>query len=103
VADVQQSHLPVSVGQLTVTPEGWTIDASVPITEDWHGAAALSLDDGRVVGLVVFDKGQARIALAGPLVLAGASGGEDYVYEGTPKPPLFETDQRWSTELARHP
>jgi hypothetical protein len=62
VASHQDSHLPVSLEQLTAAPDGWSVDSSMPITEDWHGACVVSLRDGCLVGLVLFDKGKASIA-----------------------------------------
>ena len=63
IAGQHETHLPVSAGQLDKHDTWWSIDPSMPISEDWHGASVLSLDDGKLIGIVLFQNGKALVAL----------------------------------------
>jgi hypothetical protein len=40
----------------------WVVDASVPLTPDWHGAGVISRADGALIGLLIWRDGTAFIA-----------------------------------------
>lgn len=41
---------------------GWALDESVQLSEDYHGAAVISRDDGKLIGFVIVANGEASIA-----------------------------------------
>jgi len=63
VADPTEPPLFVSTARLTADEGKWVIDKELPVTQGMHGAAAVSVEDGAVVGFVLAkDGGPARIA-----------------------------------------
>jgi hypothetical protein len=59
VSDSAGSPLFVPAAQMTRPGDGWTIDTSLSrdlVRESWHGAAAVSVADGKVIGLLVCPK-----------------------------------------------
>ncbi|NQW47679.1 MAG: MCE family protein [Planctomycetes bacterium] len=66
VTDSTSDHPFVSKSQLKETETGWTISKAAPLAgrprETWHGAAVLSVDDDKVIGLLLApEKGPKRI------------------------------------------
>lgn len=54
--------------------DAWLIDPSVQFTADQHGACVMSREDGTIIGLLIIDSGQNRIALVDQrLVLSAPS------------------------------
>jgi hypothetical protein len=69
VADSSSSPLFISAAQLTRPGDGWTIDPSLSrdlARQSWHGAAAVSVADGKVIGLLVCPKAGDR---SGPRII----------------------------------
>ena len=66
LAESAESGFPVPANRLAATPgiDEWDVAASFSISPQWHGASVVSRADGAVLGLVVIDKGIARIAFA---------------------------------------
>ncbi len=59
----QDAQLPVSANRLESTELGWKIDPSISIDPSWHGASVVSVDDGDLIGALIIDKTENRIAL----------------------------------------
>ena len=53
--------LSIAAARLTEADPGWLVDPTVPLTEDHHGACAVSRESGHVIGLVVVKDGAAAI------------------------------------------
>jgi hypothetical protein len=53
--------MPVAAARLQ-DGAAWSVDASLPLTADWHGACAVARADGALIGLVVWRDGAAFIA-----------------------------------------
>lgn len=65
---------PVFVSAAKLEPEEgyWLVDSALPLGPSWHGAAAVSVEDGAVVGLLLLDDERPRIGL-----YRGADGKQD--------------------------
>lgn len=64
VADPQTAKLPLPTERLSKAEEGegWTVDPSVPLDGTWHGGCLISVNDGRLVGVVLTSDQPARVA-----------------------------------------
>ena len=65
-ADPRRETLPVEADRLQADEESgdWLVGAATPLSEDWHGAAVVSVRDGAVLGVLLWSDGEGRIALA---------------------------------------
>ncbi len=63
IGDVGAEPLPMSAARLIAEEGLWKIDPAVPIDESMHGACAVALVDGRVVGILLCLEDDPRIAL----------------------------------------
>jgi len=63
VLDPDQGPVFVSAARLALEDGCWLVDAEVPLDPSWHGAAAVSVADGSVVGLLLLDEEPPRIGL----------------------------------------
>ncbi|MHC4208725.1 MAG: hypothetical protein ACYSWT_03320, partial [Planctomycetota bacterium] len=57
------SPLPLAASRLTAAAGGWSVDPAVSVDESWHGAAVVARDDGYLLGLLLVEDGEARVAL----------------------------------------
>lgn len=62
VGDGASAPVPVAASRLAQDDGSWRIDAAVPLDRSWHGAVAVSRRDGSVVGIVIDDDGELRVA-----------------------------------------
>ncbi|MCA9072773.1 MAG: MCE family protein, partial [Planctomycetaceae bacterium] len=64
VADPQTAKLPLPTERLSKTEgtAGWIVDPSVPLDAAWHGGCLISINDGKLVGIVLTSERPARIA-----------------------------------------
>lgn len=54
----------LAVGSLEATAKGWSVSENLSFGEPrWHGACVLARSDGALVGLLLVEKGRARVAL----------------------------------------
>ncbi len=63
VADPAAPSLPLSASRLTPEDESWIVDNAIAIDPGWHGAVVVSRSDGKVIGIVLVDDADTRIAL----------------------------------------
>jgi len=63
VADRASDPVLLAAARLTQEEGHWRIDPDVPLDPTWHGAAAVSVRDGALVGLLLLDEDQPRIGL----------------------------------------
>jgi hypothetical protein len=63
VADPTASPLPLAASRLGAAAGGWSVDPAVSVDESWHGAAVVARDDGHLLGLLLVEDGEARVAL----------------------------------------
>ena len=63
VGDPTASPLPLAATRLRGSGTHWTVDPAMPIDATWHGAAVLSRADGKLVGILIVDDDEARVAL----------------------------------------
>ncbi len=63
VVDPDGGPLFVSAARLALENGRWRVDPEVPLDPGWHGAVAVSVADGAVVGFLLMDDDPARIAL----------------------------------------
>ncbi|MHC4219491.1 MAG: MlaD family protein [Planctomycetota bacterium] len=66
VADPTDTPLPLAASRLEVAEGGWLVDPAVSIDESWHGAAVVARADGYLLGLLLVEDGEARVALMTP-------------------------------------
>lgn len=59
----QEPSMILAAVHLQNSDKAWTVSPQVPIPADLHGAAVISSVDGKLIGLVFVEKGQARVAL----------------------------------------
>ena len=60
VADASRP-MALAASRLTPTPDGWLVDGALALDEQWHGAAVVARVDGNLIGVLLFEKGEARI------------------------------------------
>ncbi len=63
IADSKQSSLAVGQARFIRHEDYWLVDPSLPLGTDWHGAVALSRQDGALIGIVVIGKAGPQVAL----------------------------------------
>jgi hypothetical protein len=63
VADPTSTPLPLAASRLAAVDGGWSVDPAVSVDESWHGAAVVARDDGHLLGLLLVEDGEARVAL----------------------------------------
>jgi hypothetical protein len=63
VAEDKQRSMFVSAARLTQEDGFWAIDSEVPLDPAWHGAPAVAVADGAVIGLLLLDEEVPRIGL----------------------------------------
>jgi hypothetical protein len=63
VADPTATPLPLAASRLEVVDGGWSVDPAVSVDESWHGAAVVARADGFLLGLLLVEDGEARVAL----------------------------------------
>ena len=63
VADPTATPLPLAASRLEVAAGGWSVDPAVSVDESWHGAAVVARADGFLLGLLLVEDGEARVAL----------------------------------------
>ena len=63
VADPGAAPIPLAASRLVPVPGGWLVDAAVSIDALWHGAGVVSRADGRLVGILLVDNDDVRVAL----------------------------------------
>ncbi|MCH8314348.1 MAG: MCE family protein [Planctomycetes bacterium] len=66
VGDPTATPLPLAAARLTAQIGSWAVDPAVPVDESWHGAVVVARSDGFVVGLLLVDDDEARVALIPP-------------------------------------
>ena len=66
VGDPTATPLPLAAARLTAQIGSWAVDPAVSVDESWHGAVVVARSDGFVVGLLLVDDDQARVALIPP-------------------------------------
>lgn len=63
IADRAAGPRPLAAGHLQPASDGmWAVSAAVSFDADWHGAAVLSRDDGRLVGILLVQRDRRIIA-----------------------------------------
>jgi hypothetical protein len=63
VADPTATPLPLAASRLKVAGAGWSVDPAVSVDESWHGAAVVARADGFLLGLLLVEDGEVRVAL----------------------------------------
>ena len=63
VADPGAAPIPLAASRLVPASGGWLVDAAVSIDALWHGAGVVSRADGRLVGILLVDDDDVRVAL----------------------------------------
>jgi hypothetical protein len=63
VADPTATPLPLAAPRLAVADGGWSVDPAVSVDGSWHGAVVVARDDGYLLGLLLVEDGEARVAL----------------------------------------
>jgi hypothetical protein len=57
--------MPISVERMSVSavPDepGWSVDPSVPLDDQWHGASVVAARDGQVIGILIRSNDRSRI------------------------------------------
>lgn len=61
--DPSAPPLPLAATRLTPQADGWRLDPAIPLDPTWHGACVLSRSDGFLIGMLLVDDGEARVAL----------------------------------------
>ena len=65
VSGTQDSHLPLPAERISTAEQSWQIDPSFTVNPKWHGASVVAIQDGSLLGLVLLEKGQARVERIG--------------------------------------
>ena len=63
VADPTSPPLPLAASRLASVDGAWRVDPAVPVDAAWHGASVVSRGDGRLVGVLLVDEEEIRVAL----------------------------------------
>lgn len=66
VRDGVTAPFPVTTNRLEPIRGGWQLDPAISLSDDWSGAVAVSIQDGRVLGMARIQKGLARIEFVAP-------------------------------------
>ena len=71
VVSAGHEPLPIDAARITATATNhWGIGASLAATEDWHGASVISREDGKLIGIVMFEDGESWICPLSAEVIA---------------------------------
>ena len=62
VTDSQSPPVPIAASSLVAHNNTWEVRSATGLTAAHHGAAVISVKDGRLIGLLLFDRGKASIA-----------------------------------------
>ena len=60
---IYSPSLPLAASRLTPTDDSWTVDNAIAIDPGWHGAVVVSRSDGKVIGVLLVDEDDTRVAL----------------------------------------
>ncbi len=63
VADPAAPSLPLAASRLTPEDGTWLVDNAIAIDPGWHGAVVVSRSDGKVIGVLLVDEDDTRVAL----------------------------------------
>jgi hypothetical protein len=63
VADPTAAPMPLAASRLTDEGEHWAVDPAVPFDASWHGACVVSRVDGYLLGMLLIEDDEARVAL----------------------------------------
>lgn len=64
ITDHATTPLPLAASRFTPAEDGgWAIDPAISIDQSWHGATVVARSDGKVIGLVLVDEDDLRVAL----------------------------------------
>ena len=63
VSGTQDSHLPLPAARISKVGPRWQVDPSFTINPEWQGASVIATDDGSLLGLLLFEKGQTNVEL----------------------------------------
>ena len=66
----QEPQLIVPTDRITRVASGWVVDPSIPLDDEWNGAAAIARNDAKLVGLVTVAEGRAWLVPLAPLLVA---------------------------------
>lgn len=61
VADTMSAPVPLLANRITVHDEKWTVDPSLSMDHQWHGACAVAQSDGKLIGMLIIDDGKSRV------------------------------------------
>jgi len=62
VTDSQSEPLPITATSLQSRGQVWDVRGTAGLSPDHHGAAVVSIKDGQLIGILLFQKGKATIA-----------------------------------------
>jgi hypothetical protein len=63
VADPTATPMPLAASRLTDEGDHWFVDSAVPFDDSWHGACVVSRVDGYLLGMLLLEDDEARVAL----------------------------------------
>jgi hypothetical protein len=63
VGDPTSAPLPLAAARLVGGDQSWGLDPAVSLDPTWHGASVLSRADGALIGMVLVEDDEARVAL----------------------------------------
>jgi paraquat-inducible protein B len=66
----QEPQMIVPPDRIGRESSGWVVDPSIPLDDEWNGAAAIARSDARLVGLLTVGDGRAWIVPLSPLLAA---------------------------------
>lgn len=66
VGDPTAPYLPLAASRLVPEQDGWKLDPAISLDQAWHGACVLSRADGFLIGVLLVDDDDARVALMPP-------------------------------------
>ena len=61
VTGVAGDELPLPAARISQRDGQWDVDPALPLAADWQGATVVAAKDGWLIGILAFDKGQARV------------------------------------------
>jgi hypothetical protein len=62
VGDPNARPIPLAASRLSRSASGWAVDPAVSVDDAWHGACVVSRADGALVGLLLVDDDEVRVA-----------------------------------------
>ncbi len=63
VADPAAPSLPLAASRLTPEDGSWMVDNAIAVDPGWHGAVVVSRSDGKVIGVLLVDDAETRVAI----------------------------------------